>query len=127
MQVTVTCTSTDAIFALEISPEIELENFKVLVQVESGVENMTNMAFFHNGRILMGDKKTLKDFGVADNDVLLFGPLPQGSISANNPTQQPISRPPQSTASSSNSRSKFYYKYFNIVNHNYYFQVYGNF
>ena len=111
MQVTVTCTTTDTIFSLEISPDIELENFKVLVQVESGVENMANMVFFHNGRILLGDKKTLKDFGVADNDVLLFGPLPQGSVPGNNPPQrgQPISRPPASSAaaSSSGTRSMF--------------------
>lgn len=113
MQVTVTCTSTDAIFSLEISPDIELENFKVLVQVENGVESMANMVFFHNGRILMGDKKTLKDFGVADNDVLLFGPLPQGSVPGSNPPQrgQPISRPQASSAaaSTSGSRSKYIY------------------
>lgn len=101
MQVTVTCTSSDVVFSLEISPDIELENFKVLVQVESGVEELGNMVFFHNGRILVGDKKTLKDLGVVEKDVLLFGPLPQGSIpSSASPPQRgrPISNSQQTSS-----------------------------
>ena len=104
MQVTVT--TADSVFALEVSPEIELENFKVLVQVESGVENMSNMAFIHNGRILMDDKKTLKDLGVVDNDVLVFESLSQGQMAMNPPQQsRPVSRPPASSAA---GRSKIF-------------------
>lgn len=101
MLVTVTCTSTDAVFSLEVSHEIELENFKVLVQVESGVESMQDMVFFHNGRILMGDKKTLQELQVSDNDVLLFGPMPRTSIpnaSAAPPLGQPVSRAQPTTS-----------------------------
>ena len=107
MQVTVTFPSTDNVLSLEVSPEMELENFKVLVQVESEVEEMANMVFFHNGRILLGDKKTLKDFGVANEDVLLFGPMPQGSISNSvTPPQsgRPVSSSQQTTSTAGGSR-----------------------
>lgn len=79
MLVTVTCSTNDAVYSLDVSPEMELENFKVLVQVESNSTNVENLVFFHNGKILFGDKKTLKELGVENNDVLLFGPLPENN------------------------------------------------
>ncbi|XP_065655467.1 protein DDI1 homolog 2 [Hydra vulgaris] len=94
MLITVTCASTDVVYSLEVSPEIELENFKVLVQVESGSIGMTDMVFFHNGKLLIEDKKSLAELGVQNNDVLLFGPLPHGSITnASSPprTGRPVS------------------------------------
>lgn len=96
MLVTVTCASTDAVYSLEVSPDIELENFKVLVQVESSTMDVKDMVFFHNGKILIGEKKTLTELGVVNNDVLLFGPLPQTSIS--NTSHPPRLGQPVSTA-----------------------------
>ena len=79
MLVTVTCSITDAVYSLEVSPDMELENFRVLVGVESGQMDRNDSVFFHSGKLLVGDKKSLSELGVADNDVLLFGSLPQGS------------------------------------------------
>ena len=103
MFVTVTCTSTDAVYSLEVSPDIELENFKVLIQVESG-SDMTNMVFFHNGKLLIGDQKSLTALGVVDHDVLLFGPLPQGVIP--NTSQPPLMGQPVSTARNTGAHGK---------------------
>lgn len=88
MIVTVTCTSTDGVYSLEVSPDMELENFRVLVAVESGLMERSDLAFWHNGRILMGDKKTLAEHNVNDNDVLMFGTLPQNSLG--NMSQNPL-------------------------------------
>jgi len=81
MLVTVTCSTTDAVYSLEVSPDIELENFRVLVGVESGLMERDDLVFFHNGKMLVGDKKTLSELNVLDNDVLLFGTMPQDSFS----------------------------------------------
>lgn len=80
MFVTVTCTTTDGVYSLEVSPDIELENFKVLVGLESGLMDRTDLVFFHNGDILIGDKKTLTEHNVKDNDILLFGAMPHNSM-----------------------------------------------
>ena len=84
MLVTVTCSSSDGVYSLEVSPDMELENFKVLVGVESGMLDQSDMVFFHSGRLLTGDKKTLTELGVADNDMLLYGALPQATPSSSN-------------------------------------------
>lgn len=77
MLVTVTCSTTDNVYSLEVSPDMELENFRVLVGVESGLMDRSDLVFYHSGRLLTGDKKSLTELGVSDNDVLLFGTLPQ--------------------------------------------------
>jgi len=102
MLVTVTCTSTDNVYSLEVSPDIELENFKVLVQVESNSLDIPHVVFFHNGKILLGDKKTLTELGVSDNDVLIFGPAP-GQASMSNAGNAPGLG--QSVSSINNSRN----------------------
>ena len=84
MKVTVTCTDSDNILSLDVPPDIELENFKVMVQVEAGIDDLSNMVFLHNGRVLMDDKKALNTLGVNDGDMLLFGRLPQGGQPAQN-------------------------------------------
>ena len=63
-----------ALFSLEVSPDIELENFKVLVEVEAGLPSSQCVILF-NGRPMMDMKKTLSGYGVADGDVLLLQPM----------------------------------------------------
>lgn len=68
MKVTV-ATLTDYVFVLDVSEDLELENFKAFCEVESGFPAPEIVIAF-NGRPLMDDKKSLKDFGIKDGDVV---------------------------------------------------------
>lgn len=70
MRVTVT-TLTDYIFTLDVSEDLELENFKAFCEVESGFAAPEIMIVF-NGQPLLDNKKSLKDFGVKDGDVVVL-------------------------------------------------------
>ena len=70
MRLTLT-TLTDAVYQLEVSADLELENFKALCEVESGIP-ASEIALLHNGRPLFDDKKPLKDYGIVDGDMLMI-------------------------------------------------------
>lgn len=70
MKVTTTLEG-DQIFALEVSEDLELENFKALLEFESGVSS-SQIVIFHDGVPLRDDKKTLNDYGIKEGDVLLM-------------------------------------------------------
>ncbi|CAH1113737.1 unnamed protein product [Psylliodes chrysocephalus] len=70
MKVTVT-TLTDFIFVLDVSEDLELENFKAFCEIESGFKaNEIVIAF--NGRPLMENKKSLKEHGISDGDAVIL-------------------------------------------------------
>lgn len=69
MKITVS-TVTDYVFELDVSEELELENFKALCEVESGFPSSEIVITF-KGQPLLDDKKSLKDHGVGDGDVVL--------------------------------------------------------
>lgn len=58
MKITVT-TMTDYIFVLDVSEDLELENFKAFCEVESGFPS-SEIAIAFNGRPLTDDKKITK-------------------------------------------------------------------
>ena len=58
MKITVT-TLADQIFNLEISEDLELENFKAFCEVESGI-SASEILIVHHGRPLTEDKRSLK-------------------------------------------------------------------
>lgn len=70
MKITVT-TVTDYVFELDVSEELELENFKAFCEVESGFPS-TEIVITFKGQPLLDDKKSLKDHGVGDGDVVLL-------------------------------------------------------
>lgn len=70
MKVTVT-TLSDYIFVLDVSEDLELENFKAFCEVESGFPAPEIVIAF-NGRPLMDDKKSLKEHGIKDGDVVIL-------------------------------------------------------
>lgn len=70
MKVTVT-TLSDYIFVLDVSEDLELENFKAFCEVEAGIPACDIVISF-NGRLLKDDKTSLKDFGVKDGDVVIL-------------------------------------------------------
>lgn len=70
MKVTVT-TLNDEIFVLDVSEDLELENFKAFCEIESGFP-AKDITLNFNGKPLLGDKRSLKQLGVHDGDVLVL-------------------------------------------------------
>lgn len=70
MKVTATLEG-DQIFTLDVSEDLELENFKALLEFECGVQS-SQIVIFHNGVPLDDNKKTLNGYGIKDGDVLLI-------------------------------------------------------
>lgn len=70
MKVTVT-TLNDEIFVLDVSEDLELENFKAFCEIESGFP-ATDITLTFNGKPMMNDKKSLKELGVHDGDVIVM-------------------------------------------------------
>ncbi|XP_060517789.1 protein DDI1 homolog 2 isoform X2 [Cylas formicarius] len=85
MKVTVT-TLTDFVFVLEVSEDLELENFKAFCEIESGFP-ASEIAIAFNGMPLMDNKKSLKDHGVRDGDAVILQHM--FSRSQNNIDQNP--------------------------------------
>ena len=78
MKVTVTLAGEN-IFNLDVSEDLELENFCALLQFESRVP-VSQMLLFHNGVQLQDMKKALNAYGVRDGDLILLQrrqPTPQ--------------------------------------------------
>ncbi|XP_055589812.1 protein DDI1 homolog 2 isoform X2 [Uranotaenia lowii] len=70
MLVTVT-TAADFTFPLEVSDDLELENFKALCEIESGFPAKEIVLTFR-GKRLTEDKKTLTEHGIHDGDMVLL-------------------------------------------------------
>lgn len=71
MNITVCSLSDQSVFPLNVSADLELENLKAFCEVESGIP-AGQIVLAHNGRPLMDDKKTLRDYGVKDGDMLVL-------------------------------------------------------
>ncbi|XP_011213863.2 protein DDI1 homolog 2 [Bactrocera dorsalis] len=76
MKITVT-TLTDSVFFLDVSEDLELENFKAFCEVESGTP-ISQIVILFNGAPLLDDKKPLKYFGIRDGDCVILQSLPVG-------------------------------------------------
>lgn len=70
MKITVT-TVTDYVFELDVHEDLELENFKAFCEVESGFPS-TEIVIVFKGQPLLDDKKSLKDHGISDGDVVIL-------------------------------------------------------
>ncbi|XP_066156054.1 protein DDI1 homolog 2 [Euwallacea fornicatus] len=70
MKVTVT-TLTDFIFVLDVSEELELENFKAFCEIESGFP-ASEIVIAFNGMPLLDNGKSLKDHGIRDGDAVIL-------------------------------------------------------
>ncbi|XP_015117765.1 protein DDI1 homolog 2 isoform X1 [Diachasma alloeum] len=81
MKVTVT-TLGDDIFVLDVSEDLELENFKAFCEIECGVPAPEIVIAF-NGRPLMDDKKSLKDHGIKDGDAVILQHMHQSGVDLN--------------------------------------------
>jgi DNA damage-inducible protein 1 len=70
MKITVT-TLSDEIFSLDVSEDLELENFKVFCEIESGIPS-NEILINHNGKPLMENQKSLKTLGIIDGDIVIL-------------------------------------------------------
>lgn len=83
MLVTVT-TLSDEVFTIEVSEDLELENFKALCEFETGIP-AKEIAILWNGRPLHDGKTSLKTYGIRHNDILLLQHM-RGVTGLANPT-----------------------------------------
>ncbi|XP_063838077.1 protein DDI1 homolog 2 [Ostrinia nubilalis] len=81
MKVTVT-TLNDEIFVLDVSEDLELENFKAFCEIESGFP-AKDITLNFNGTPLLDDKKSLKAHGVHDGDVIVLIHMLQSATNTN--------------------------------------------
>ena len=70
MKISVT-TLTDILITIDVSPDMELENFKALCECEVGL-SAAEMVITHEGRPLLDNKKDLATYGIKEGDVLLI-------------------------------------------------------
>lgn len=70
MKVTV-ATLSDTVFTLEVAVDMEVENFKALCEVESGVPT-AEILLLYNGQPMVGDKKSLQEVGIQDGDMVML-------------------------------------------------------
>lgn len=70
MKITVTC-EDDSLFTLDISSDLELENFLALVEFELGIPAVDAIVSYE-GNHLKDLKKTLSAYGVKEGDMLLL-------------------------------------------------------
>lgn len=90
MKITVT-TLNDEIFSLDVSDDLELENFKVFCEIESGIPS-TEILINHNGKPLMENQQTLKALGIVDGDVVILQRMFNSSSERTNPVNPSNSR-----------------------------------
>lgn len=83
MKVTVT-TLSDEIFVLDVSEDLELENFKAFCEVESGF-TAGDILIVHEGKPLLDNKLSMKRHGIKDGDVVILQPMGQSSNTNLNP------------------------------------------
>ncbi|KAL1116377.1 hypothetical protein AAG570_004852 [Ranatra chinensis] len=70
MKVTVT-TLSDDLFVLDVSEELELENFKAFCEIESGFP-APEIVIVHEGRPLRDNKMSMRSHGIKDGDVVIL-------------------------------------------------------
>ncbi len=70
MRITVT-TLSDDIFNLDVSEDLELENFKAFCEVESGIPSV-EISLVFNGKILEDNSQSLKALGLKEGDVVVI-------------------------------------------------------
>lgn len=64
-------TLSDTVFTLDVSEDLEIENFKAFCEVESGIPS-AEIGLLYNGIPMLDLKKSLKDYGVAEGDMVMM-------------------------------------------------------
>lgn len=90
----ISVTFEDNLYPLDISEDSEIEVLKASLEFESGVPT-SEFAIYHNGVQLREIKKSLKDYGVKDDDMLVM-------------TKKMMERPPPRTLTRGGTGSKIF-------------------
>ena len=69
MQLTIK-TVADFSFVLNVAEDLELENFKAFVEIETGFPG-NEIVIVYNGQPLTDNKKPLNAYGIKEGDVLI--------------------------------------------------------
>lgn len=77
MKITVT-THDDQLFALDVSEDLELINFKALCEMETRIP-LQQIMLTHNGQLLVDNYSTMKNLGVSDGDVIIIQRVTSGA------------------------------------------------
>ena len=96
MRVTVTSIG-DEIFSLDVSEDLELENFKAFCEIESSIPAAEIVLLFQ-GNVLKDNGKSLKDYGLRDGDVMVL----QRKRASANPSAAGRQTQPQAAAGKEN-------------------------
>jgi len=64
-------TLSDEVFTLDVSEDLEIENFKAFCEVESGIPS-SEIGLLFNGVPMLDQKKSLKDYGVKEGDMVMM-------------------------------------------------------
>ncbi len=81
-----TVTTSDGVFPLEVAPDLELENVKAFCEAATNIP-ASEMILLHENVRLEEDKKSLKDFGVKDGDMLFLQRRPRQRPQQQQPQQ----------------------------------------
>jgi len=90
MKVTV-ATLSDTVFTLDVSEDLEIENFKAFCEVESGIP-CAEIGLLFNGIPMLDLKKSLKDYGVKEGDMIMMDRMRRPQPPAAASTRQQASR-----------------------------------
>lgn len=82
-------TLSDTVFTLDVSDDLEIENFKAFCEVESGIPS-SEIALLFNGIPLTDNTKSLKDYGITDGDMLMMDRVRQSRVAAPAPGAAPL-------------------------------------
>lgn len=83
MKVTV-ATLSDTVFTLDVSEDLEIENFKAFCEVESGIPS-AEIGLLFNGVPMTDAGKALKDYGVKDGDMVMMDRIRRQAAAAPRP------------------------------------------
>ncbi|XP_073976609.1 DNA damage inducible 1 homolog rngo isoform X2 [Rhodnius prolixus] len=82
MKVTVT-TLSDELFVLDVSEDLELENFKAFCEIESGLP-ARDILIVHEGKPLLENQMSMKRHGIKDGDVVILQHMGRDSQAPSN-------------------------------------------
>ncbi|KAL7267825.1 DNA damage-inducible protein 1 [Rhizina undulata] len=77
-RLTISCISTSQILQLEVPSEISVTDLKALISSELPSASTSSQHLYHNGRLLSEPGKSLREYDVSDDDMIVLHSRPSG-------------------------------------------------